>query len=76
MRRLLLALLSLAGCLIAASSNAGLIEAVKNGDTQSVRSLLAQHVDVNTAEADGSTALHWAAQRDNRQPVDRRGRER
>jgi uncharacterized protein len=65
MRRLLLALLSLAGCLIAASSNAGLIEAVKNGDTQSVRSLLAQQVDVNTAEADGSTALHWAAQRDN-----------
>jgi len=42
-----------------------LIDAVKHNDTPAVRSLIAQRVDVNAAESDGSTALHWAAQRDN-----------
>jgi ankyrin repeat protein len=41
-----------------------LVDAVKRGDAESVRALLAQHVAVNTADADGSTALHWAVQRD------------
>ena len=65
MSRLLLAFLPLAGCLVAASSDVRLIDAAKNSDAKSARSLLAQQVDVNAAEADGSTALHWAAQRDN-----------
>jgi ankyrin repeat protein len=47
-----------------------LIEAVKKSDAKTVRSLIAQHVDVNAAEADGSTALHWAAQRDNLEIAD------
>jgi len=47
-----------------------LIDAVKKGDARTVRSLIAQHLDVNTAEVDGSTPLHWAAQRDNREIVD------
>ena len=47
-----------------------LIEAVKNTDAKAVRSLLQQHVDVNAAEADGFTALHWAAQRDNLEIAD------
>jgi uncharacterized protein len=42
-----------------------LIEAAKAQDAAAVRALLAQGADVNAAEADGSTALHWAAQRDN-----------
>ena len=42
-----------------------LIDAVKKNDAKTARSLIAQRVDVNAAEADGSTALHWAAQRDN-----------
>ena len=41
-----------------------LIEAVKAGDTARLRVLLGQQVDVNASEADGSTALHWAVQRD------------
>ena len=41
-----------------------LIDAVKSVNAPAVRSLLAQHVNVNATEADGSTALHWAAQRD------------
>ena len=40
-----------------------LIEAVKRADTDGVRSLLAQGVDVNARQGDGATALHWAAHR-------------
>ena len=37
-----------------------LVEAVKAGSAEQVRALLAQRADVNVAEADGTTALHWA----------------
>jgi ankyrin repeat protein len=42
-----------------------LIEAVKKSDVGAVRSLITQRSDVNATEPDGSTALHWAAQRNN-----------
>lgn len=51
--------------LSAAGGDLRLIEAVKKADTSAVRSLLLQQVDLTASEADGSTALHWAAQRDN-----------
>jgi ankyrin repeat protein len=54
------ALLSVAAY-AATNGNTALVDAVKNQDTESVRSLLKQHVDVNAPEADGTTALHWAA---------------
>src|SRR5580693_9943981 len=54
----------------AASGDLRLIEAVKKTDVKAVRSLIALHVDVNAVEVDGSTALHWAAQRDNAEIVD------
>ena len=38
-----------------------LIEAVKVGDGNTVRSLLANGVSVDSVEPDGTTALHWAA---------------
>ena len=38
-----------------------LVEAVKAADSAAVRALLEQQVDVNGAEVDGTTALHWAA---------------
>ncbi len=41
-----------------------LVEAAKSGDGEALRSLLAAHADVNQRQADGSTALHWAAHRD------------
>ena len=47
--------------LIAANSNSELVEAAKKGDGDSVYSLLTKDVDVNTAQLDGTTALHWAA---------------
>jgi len=61
-RQLILLAVSIAG-LQAADSH--LIDAVKSGDAKTVRSLLGQHANVNAIEADGFTALHWAAQRDN-----------
>ena len=42
-------------------SAATLSQAVQAGDRETVRALLKAHVDVNAAEPDGSTALHWAA---------------
>jgi len=65
--------LATAVLLIAASAAAGdlqLISAVKSNDLSAVKSLLAKHADVNAHEQDGSTALHWAAQRDNLALVD------
>ena len=44
-----------------------LIEAVKSGDGAAARALLAKKADVNVAEADGTTALHWAAELDDLQ---------
>jgi ankyrin repeat protein len=41
-----------------------LIEAAKNGDTAGLRVLLDRGANINAAEADGTTALHWASYRD------------
>jgi ankyrin repeat protein len=56
--------------ILATTADLRLIQAVKNNDAKTARTLITQHVDVNTADADGSTALHWAAQRDNAELVD------
>jgi len=37
------------------------VDAVKSGDKAAVLALVDSHADVNAAEADGTTALHWAA---------------
>lgn len=63
-------LLTVVFSLSAAASDLRLIDAVKNNDVKTVRSLLAQRAAVNTVEADGSTALHWAAQRNNLEIAD------
>jgi ankyrin repeat protein len=47
-----------------------LIEAVKRADKVAVRALLQQRVDVNRPEADGMTALHWAARLDDVETAD------
>src|ERR1700733_12455344 len=38
-----------------------LLDAARNHDLKTIRSLLSQHADVNTRADDGSTALLWAA---------------
>ena len=55
----LIALVLVAG-LEAADQGVPLVEAVKQGNREAVRALLRQHADVNRAEPDGTTALHWA----------------
>ena len=51
----------LGGGNLAVASDLGLAEAVKKGDKEATRSLLGQkNVDVNAAQSDGATALHWA----------------
>jgi ankyrin repeat protein len=42
-----------------------LIDATKRQDVAAVRALVKQRVDVHATDPDGSTALHWAAQRNN-----------
>jgi len=42
---------------------ASFVEAAMNGNRDAVRALLKDGVDVNTTQADGMTALHWAAQK-------------
>lgn len=44
---------------------AALADAAENADWTSVRALLKQGADVNAAQADGMTPLHWAAWQDN-----------
>ena len=58
----LVALASAVG--LGAATDPRLIQAVKNRDLELVRALLKQRVDVNATQGDGTTALHWAAHRD------------
>jgi len=53
--------------LAAAPSSSAVADAAMRGDVASVRALLAQRADVNAAEGDGMTALHWSAERGDRE---------
>src|SRR4051812_3258901 len=39
------------------------VDAAMNGNREAVKTLLKEGADVNTTQADGMTALHWAAQK-------------
>ena len=53
-----------------ASPTSGSSQAAKAGDAAAVRALLPQKVAVNAIEADGTTALQWAAARGDRAMTD------
>ena len=55
---------------VGALADATLVDAVKRGDGAAVRALLASKADGNSAEADGTTALHWAVRRSDLATVD------
>src|SRR5215471_5665042 len=50
---------------------AGLVDPVKSGDRVAAIALIQQKVNVNAAESDGTTALHWAVQKDDADLADR-----
>src|SRR5215831_4242929 len=61
-----LAALPLSGMMLAAGPMTGaaaVVDAAMTGNRDAVRALLKDGADVNTAQADGMTALHWAAQK-------------
>jgi ankyrin repeat protein len=47
-----------------------LLDAAKNGDRETLRTLLKQGANVNSTEADGTTALIWASYWDNLEDAD------
>jgi uncharacterized protein len=47
-----------------------LADAAMNRDLETVRSLVKMHVDVNVAQPDGTTALHWSAHWDDVEMTD------
>ena len=61
--------LLLAG-LSAAAGDTRIADAAEDGDTASVRTLLRQKADVNGAQGEGTTALHWAASRGDSEMVE------
>ena len=47
----------------AAAEDSDLLTAAKRGDHEAIGALIAQGADVDAAQPDGTTALHWAAHR-------------
>jgi ankyrin repeat protein len=68
MRRILVILsvvaLAASGAELKVLPAASVVEAVKGGNIAVLQKTLQQHPDPNVAEADGTTALHWAVQKD------------
>jgi len=52
------------GAALSAANAPPLVEAVKAGDEAAIRRLVRSRTAVNTPEADGTTALHWAVRAD------------
>ncbi len=57
----LVAVICIAAYMLAGSDDTRVANAAMKGDREAVRTLLKQAADVNAAQGDGMTALHWAA---------------
>jgi ankyrin repeat protein len=67
-RRLIISLLSVTlfvAAFLHATSDPALVVAARDGDFDTVRTLIAKHVNVNETARDGSTALLWAVYQSN-----------
>ena len=58
------AVIVLLACTGTAGAQVAIVDAIKAGDTARVRALIDTRADVNAAQADGTTPLHWAVDRD------------
>src|SRR5690606_34406036 len=56
--------------LTASATDSPVADAAARGDVQAVVALLKQGADVNAAQGDGMTALHWAAMSGNAEMVE------
>jgi ankyrin repeat protein len=54
----------------AEAPRATVVDAARHANLETLRALLQKKADVNAAEPDGSTALHWASYHDDRDAVD------
>ena len=59
--QIMIGLLLLTLLVTGAPADTRLSVAAMNGDTTAVQALLGEGIDVNAAQGDGTTALHWAA---------------
>jgi ankyrin repeat protein len=55
---------ALALCVSALAGDSPVADAAANGDVAAVQALIRQKADINAPQADGATALQWAAYRD------------
>jgi ankyrin repeat protein len=62
--------LALVGASTAHAAPSEVADAAMRGDRAAVRAALARKADVNLAQIDGSTALHWAVERDDLELAD------
>src|SRR6185503_7866234 len=70
MRRFYIALFVFLLAAAGAAAESLVADAVMNRDVAALRALLQKKADVNAAQVDGSTALHWAVYHDNLQAAD------
>ena len=68
-RPVALLIVALTTGLLAADGDSPLIDAVKRGDHNAVRTQLRGKIDVNAPGVDGTTALHWAVRADDAELV-------
>jgi ankyrin repeat protein len=69
MKRILVAILLL-GTGVAYAAGSEVADAAKRGNREAVRAAIARKADVNEAQVDGTTALHWAVERDDFEMAD------
>jgi len=60
----------LLGAATARAATSEVADAAMRGDREAVRAAIARRADVNLPQVDGSTALHWAVDRDDLEMVD------
>ena len=63
-------ILSMAAAMLCFAGKSDVADAAQHGNKQAVRDLVRQKANVNAAQADGSTAMHWVVQSDDLELAD------